>query len=407
MPRLFKNVGYEQYFQNEKESSKTINYLVNTTKDIIKGYQYTYFQHSNGNIETDLCGIPDGKVLDVKSVNVHCSNMVSWMLKIKTLLNLDYDDYSCVACSQLDGTGLFAGTIILPDVLPRISENMTFEAQIAGFPLWIDFFATEEETVKCFKDGIGIANGTIWPVRYLKYLFTKDKTEEETKQVCSKDLKHKINLVRATIKSAQLVWDDKFYMVYVDTTFGELPLYFPKEMANGHVPVVGEEIVSDVIIQLDVGILEREGAKYDDESLYELFLDAIETSGGTRLNNALADNCKYNSEWASTDYSFYDNKKDIIKRMDDIIVARKNYDDMRVGGKITKVIGFKDDTIDHKFNIGDKCILFSNYVDKCWECAFFLKLKNEKIKEIYITTDSNYIFDVNKQKNNNDTTEKV
>ena len=148
MPRLFENVGYEQYFQNEEESLKTVNYLVNTAKDIIKGYQYTYFQHSNGNIETDICVIPDGKTLDLKSVNVHCSNMVSWVLKIDTVLHLDYEDYSCVSCARSDGTGLFVGTIILPDVLPRISKNMTFEAQIAGFPLWIDFFATEEETAK-------------------------------------------------------------------------------------------------------------------------------------------------------------------------------------------------------------------------------------------------------------------
>ena len=395
MPVLLENVGYDKFVKNEEEAGRFFKFLIDRAQEAFCGYRYIYLRHENGNIETNitLLNNEDKQVVEVVGTNIQCSNMIAWDLTVCGILRDDYKDYFSVVCSTRQGEGLAVCTIVCPDILPYIRKEMSLAAQVAGFPLKIDVFKTEEESLKLFPQHKGkkyiIADGNIMPIHFLCSHNAKNKDIKYTKE-------DEINIIKAKVKEV-LSWNNDIIVVTVQTKMGDLPLYFNKSMVKDKEICVGDLVVCEAVISLDPTIFGREKALFDEQSIYEVFQEAVMGRGGERLENVLSDDCKYYSEWADSDKRIFTGKKEICDRISTVCNNQKQEFGLKINSRISKISKIKDKNQEHKFNVGQKCLLFTNHNDIGWECAFVLKIEDKKIKEIYITTDSNYEFNVKKE----------
>ena len=395
MPLLKENVGYDKYMKNSKQAIGFLKFLTERAQEAFCGYRYIYLRHSNGNIETNftLQNYSDEEVLEIVGTNIQCSNMIAWDLTVCEILQDDYKNYFSVVCSSRQGEGLSVCTIVCPDVLPYIRSGMSLAAQVAGFPIKIDVFKTEEESLKLFPQHKGkkfiIADGNILP---MNFLYSHNPKNKNIKYAMADE----VNLIKAKVKEV-LSWSNDIIVVTVQTKMGDLPLYFNKSMVENKEICVGDLVVCEAVISLDPTIFEREKALFDEQSIYEVFQEAVMGRGGERLENILSDDCKYCSEWADNDKRIFTGKKEICDRISTVCNNQKQEFGLKINSKISKISKIKDKNREHKFNVGQKCLLFTNHNDTGWECAFVLKIEDKKIKEIYITTDSNYEFNVKKE----------
>ncbi len=395
MPLLKENVGYDNYIKNNNQAITFLKSLVDKAQEAFCGYRYVYARHSDGNIETNftLQNHSDKKVLEIVGTNIQCSNMVAWDLTVCGILKDDYKDYFSVVCSSRQGEGLAVCTIVCPDVLPYIRNGMSLAAQVAGFPVKLDVFKTEEEYLKLFPEHQRkkyiIADGNIMPINFLYSHNVKNKNIKYA-------IADEINIVKAKVKEV-LSCNNDTIAVTVQTKIGDLPLYFNKSIVENKEICVGDLVVCEAVISLDPTIFGREKALFDEQSIYELFQEAVMGRGSERLENVLSDDCKYYSEWADNDKRIFIGKKEICDRISTVCNNQKQEFGLKINSKISKISKIKNKKQEHKFNVGQKCLLFTNHNDTGWECVFVLKIEDKKIKEIYITTDSNYEFNVKKE----------
>ncbi len=395
MPLLKENVGYDKYIKNKEQAIGFLKLLVDKAQEAFCGYRYIYIRHSDGNIETNITmeNASYKKTLEIVGTNIQCSNMTVWDLTVHGVLKDNYNDYFCVLCSSRQGGGFAVCTIVCPDVLPCIREGMSLVAQVAGFPVTINVFKTEEESLNIFsqdsKKVYTIADGNIIPINFL---YSHNAKNEDIKY----SITDEINVVKAKVKEV-ILWPNDIIVITVETIIGDLPLYFNKSMIENKEICVGDIVVCELVISLDPTIFGRERALYDEQSMYEVFQEAIMGRGGERLENILSDDCKYYSEWADEDKRVFTGKREICDRITTVCNNLKQGTGIKTNSKISKISKIINKEQEHKFNVGTKCLLYTNHDDKGWECAFVLKIENERIKEIYITTDSNYEFNVKKE----------
>lgn len=204
------------------------------------------------------------------------------------------------------GTGAVVATVINPEILPSYAENEILTLQMALFPEAIRYHAdlkAYEDTVEPVRSENKLLDGQklfLIPGFLLPNGFLLNHGEEKAKDKENDEALDDIAKFIAVVKNVkEKHWNEEnwYYVITVDTQFGELEIIHPESMLEekDRALVVPGSIV-DCIGHLvaDPAMFEyAEGAVFDHENDLKLLCHVLNRKEEERLAGVLADDAEY------------------------------------------------------------------------------------------------------------------
>lgn len=211
-----------------------------------KGY-YNYYPQEPGNIQIILETSRKGNNLNLENMFFHHTSGSVWRLKIINPLKNFPNTYMA---SREDGTGGIVIRLVNEAVLgEELKSGDIIEAQVSAFAINGGIFETEQdykESVPISKNGekFLIDDGTIIP---LNLIINNNANLSEGEKAQKEHFKDNLLTYKGTIKYADAfdvnMFDmdlHRYYNVVINTEYGELPIYFTKELLNPNMQGFGE-----------------------------------------------------------------------------------------------------------------------------------------------------------------------
>ena len=214
----FKEKGYYNYYPQEKENMQLI--LETTRRENNLNLENMYFHHVSNSV---------------------------WKFKIINPLSEFPNTY---LASREDGTGGIIIRLVNEAVLgKKIETGDVIEAQICAFAINGGIFETEkdyEDTIPTAKNGekYMMGDGALMP---LNLIVNNNANLSEEEKAEKEHIKDNLLTYKGTIKTANAydlnMFDmdlPQYYSVTIDTEYGELPIFFTRELLNPNMKGIGE-----------------------------------------------------------------------------------------------------------------------------------------------------------------------
>ena len=398
MSNFIENFGLDFLTETDEGSMGFVRYLASEGKAISGYYDLPYLFKSLGSSEFWLRTerIEDNR-LGIEGIDTHCAGPCVWEMKHTGI------DISTKSCSKLSRTAMFTKIdgeggfvpieIINADVLPSFLEGDEFRMQVVALPLYINYYASEDEYAEDMpedKNGKkwAIALGSMFPVRFLAN-HTIDK--EGDKESCYDD-----RVVVFTAKVSKLyngkfkledMNGDTFIRCVAETNFGEIEFehtfeQIPEEQ-RGNIKV-GAVISGACIISADVAIEKYgNGIIKDFEHNLSLLRYTLKEGDPERLRCVLAEDAVYET---------YSTSESLVGR-DEIINRIKNVQRDLTEKCFVHFATITDVNGEAKYPVDTRCLVLAYSEINHYEGIVFMTLNEEGlISRIEITNDSNYYF---------------
>jgi hypothetical protein len=303
--------------------------------DAIVGYSGNlYFHKKYGAAEIYAGAIvsSENKALELSSFYTHTSNMCVWKCRIATM-DVQPPDANilerCCMITKDDGSGMTIANIVCADVLPSYLEGDEITMQVAAFPIFVQYFATEDEYAETIpKDAFGkrffLAPGSVMPITFLNNHGAEHEERHE-----NDDCVNICGVVKALTRGKTILGEDlesiEFLCCTIETEFGDLAIVHSFDAVDAEqrkAVKVGSIVVAYGVLQGDVAIYEYEhGAVFDEEHDLRLLRCFFEKECIERLSVVFANDAKYISDYNKNIYAGSDK---IIERLNSVNDARTN-----------------------------------------------------------------------------------
>lgn len=398
MSNFIENFGLDFLTETDEESMTFVRYLASEGKAICGYYDLPYLFKSLGSSEFWLRTerIEDNR-LGIEGIDTHCAGPCVWEMKHTGI------DISTKSCSKLSKTAMFTRIdgeggfvpieIINADVLPSFLEGDKFRMQVVALPLYINYYASEDEYSDVApedKNGKkwAIALGSMFPARFLAN-HTIDK--EGDKESCYDDrvvaFAAKVTKLYSGKFELEDMKGDTFIRCVAETNFGEIEFehtfeQIPEEQRDNI--KVGAVISGACVISADVAIEKYgNGIIKDFEHNLSLLRYTLKEGDPERLRCVLAENAVYET---------YSTPKSFVGR-DAIVDWLKEVQRESTEKRFVHYATITELNEETKYPVDTRCLVLAYSEIDHYEGIVFVTVNEEGlISKIEITNDSNYCF---------------
>lgn len=359
MGLFFRNFGVE--FHDQDQYNGMIQNAVSNGRSLCTynigeryiNYEYGRIQLSFRVVDRNGCDV-------VASTDMQGSSNSIWTVRVSNPCMSDRDYNRSVRKIWIkhidDGRGMAVVNVINPDILPSYAVDEILTLQISALPISIEYFSTQEEyrdtitsrwaAVQSSDEYLDLpAPGVMEATGYL------DRQDEQHSHNQEHPMDDDIMLFSATVKTIKkLFLTDEiwYYVVTVDTEFGELEIIHsevqvPREERHNIVP--GATIHCGCHLVADPAIDEYEhGAIFDEENDLKLLRHVLSYGEVYRLRGALANNAVYTTHDGQDSYAGADN---IVKWL---TYANEH------GKHCDAYVATVTASLDDRYRPGDRCV---------------------------------------------------
>ena len=377
---------------------RLFDYAYDNPRRIFNGYKVDYhYQHVGyAEFNTAVMKKQDGKD-EIVGLSTHMMGDNIYRMKIEEVISTENSEYLCL-CSTLDGDyGQVIVSIEMPDVLPSILPGDIIKVQGVGWLLACSFFDDRESAEK----EIGLDVKLMGTQLHLKpgISFVDDKGKG-TMQIFTKAHSIKRHTGLPTTMEKDDVGNLYLYCLEVESHIGPLSLVIPKRILPDETYeklLAGQEqyIIGRYVFSGDAAIDEyNDGAIYDEENLLRLLRHCLDTGDFSRLDRAIADDCRYDG-WKK----HFDRKEDIIESLKNVqrIQIDEGHRTFHCLGTITEVL-MPDVAV---YPVGKRCLLEGVVKGKGLRGFCFIELNSDnRIGHICFVYDPVYKFRLDKLEEN-------
>ena len=402
MALMLENLGLDDLLENEETLESFVGYCIKQGK-VLPGYSGGfYFMHHlrDAQICVRVIVDKDNQKLLYNGIDTHEDSWTKWTLRVVDDITPNDSDIlfrRILFKNNLNGEGILPIDIVNADVLESFLPDDVITLQMIGFPVQINYFATEDEYMESCDElhgrKLGLDDGTIVAPGFLN----NHNPDNETRN----DNEDSYVLLRGAVRELYYGYlnDDteeqkanpSFIRCIISTKYGDLEIchtIFQVDEAQRNNIRIGSIVSGVFVLSGDAAINEHiNGAIFNEESDLKVFRQAMEKSETSRLKSILTDNAVYNCEGEGKTYIGFEQIKGKVDVVNEYWGERLN----TYMATLTNVNG--EDEL--KYKSGKRCIVVSYDEGKSYERILFLDLNEEgKVESFTFSTDCRYTFAV-------------
>lgn len=402
MAMMLENLRLDDLLESEETFEGFVGYCINNGKPL-PGYSGgVYFMHHLRDAQICVRVFVDeenGKLL-YAGIDTHEDSWTHWELRVFADITPKGSDIlfrRILFKNNANGEGILPVDIVNADVLESFLPDDVIKLQMIGFPVQINYFATEDEYMESCDEfrgkKLGLDDGTIMASGFMNNHNPDNELHDDDAD--------SYVVLRGTVKSLYFGYINEdteeqeagpsFIRCIVGTKYGDLEIchtIFQVDEAQRKNIEIGATVSGIFILSGDAAIDDRiNGAVFNEGSDLKVFRQAMEKGDTLRLKTVLADKAAYYSEGDQKTYTGFEEIKDKIDAVNQCWGEKiKTYMATLTG---------KNGEEELKYQAGKRCVVVSYDEGNTYERILFLDINEEgKVESLTFSNDSRYTFKI-------------